>query len=397
PEHFKRHGYYTRGFGEVYHEGLDDPRSWSAPLWMPSVAWNEAYGKPETLADIRRQRERLLAAGRPLGPAAVQRDEASGTTLKLGGGGPFVRGPSWEDPDVEDGALPDGELATTAIEALRAAGDRPFFLALGFAKPHLPFVAPKKYYDLSPPDAIQPADNPPAPEGAPLIALHNFAELRQYPDVPNTGPIPPAQARALRRAYFAATSYVDAQVGRVLAELRRLGLADRTIVVLFGDHGFHLGEQGLWNKHSNFEIATRSPLVLSAPARKAGMRSASLVELVDVYPTLCELAGLPLPEGLEGTSLVPVLDDATRAVKQAAFSQYPRPMGVMGYSMRTDRHRFTEWRSATGEVVARELYDHQTDPRETVNLSERADARALVDRLGVQLRAGWRAAGTERK
>jgi len=392
PEHFKRHGYHTQSFGKVYHEGLDDPQSWSVPHWMPSVPWNEAYGKRQTIDDIRRQRESVQAQGRPLGPVALERDAATGVTLKLAVGGPVVRGPSWEDPDVADEALPDGELATKAIATLRVVRDRPFFLALGFAKPHLPFVAPRKYYDLYPADAIQLAANPRPPDGAPAMALHNSAELRQYPDIPKAGPLPEAQARALRRAYFASISYVDAQIGRVLAELDRLGLRDRTIVVLWGDHGFHLGEHGLWNKHTNFEVATRAPLIVSAPGKPADARSSALAELVDVYPTLCELAGLPRAEGLEGASLVPLLDDASRAVKTAAFSQYPRPKQIMGYSMRTDRYRYTEWRTASGDVVGVEIYDHETDPQESINLAGRADSSALRDRLSARLKAGWRTA-----
>lgn len=391
PEHFKRHGYHAQGFGKIYHEGLDDRASWSVPLWMPTLPWNEAYGKPETIADVRRQRERLLADGRPLGPLVAERDARTGTTLKLGGGGPYVRGPSWEDPDVADEALPDGELATAAIGAMRQLRDRPFFLALGFAKPHLPFVAPKKYYDLYPADTIQVAPNPLAPRDAPAIAMHGWGELRQYPDIPRTGPLSDEQARALRRGYFAAISYVDAQIGRVLAEVDRLGLRDRTIVVLWGDHGYHLGEHGLWNKHSNFEGATRSPLIVSAPGRKAGVRTAALAELVDVYPTLCDLAGLPLPPALEGASLAPVFADPTRSIKDAAFSQYPRPKG-MGYTMRTDRHRYTEWRSTAGDVLAAELYDHHTDAQENENLAGRPEHGAAVRELSARLKAGWRAA-----
>jgi iduronate 2-sulfatase len=396
PEHFKRNGYHTRSFGKIYHDGLDDPQSWSVPHWMPAVPWNEAYGKPETLADVRRQRERLQAEGKPLGPAVVEREPRSGAALKLSTGGPFVRGPSWEDPAVADDALPDGELATNAIAAMRGLRDQPFFLALGFAKPHLPFVAPKKYYDLYPLETIGLAPNPFPPRDVPSLALHNSGELRQYPDIPRTGPIPDAQARALRRGYFASVSYVDAQIGRVLAELDRLGLSERTIVVLWGDHGWHLGEHGVWNKHTNFEVATRTPLIFGIPGqKKPGVRTSALAELVDVYPTLCRLAGLPLPEGLEGTDLGPLLDDPARAVKRAAFSQYPRPK-AMGYTMRTERHRYTEWRTEAGEVLGAELYDHDTDPQEDVNLAGRAESRALAGELSARLRAGWRAAAAGR-
>jgi iduronate 2-sulfatase len=393
PELFKRHGYHTEGLGKIYHDGLDDPQSWSVPHWMPAVPWREAYGKRDTLEDVRRQRERLLAEGKPLEPVVLERDARTGTVLKLGAG-PGVRGPSWEDPDVPDEALPDGELATKAIAALRAIRARPFFLAIGFAKPHLPFVAPRKYYDLYPSEGIQLAANPSPPQDVPAIAMHNSGELRQYPDVPKTGPIAEEQARALRRGYFASVSYVDAQIGRVLAELDRLGLRERTIVVLWGDHGWHLGEHGLWNKHTNFEVATRTPLIFSVPWQKrTGAATSALAELVDVYPTLCQLAGLPLPDDLEGTSLVPLLDDPRRAVKRATFSQYPRPQQkAMGYTIRTEQHRYTEWRTAAGAVVGVELYDHQTDPQENVNLAGRVSSQGVASQLSAQLKAGWRRA-----
>lgn len=389
PEQFKLHGYHTQALGKIYHGGLDDPQSWSVPHWVPTA---QDYGKPETLENLRQQRARLAADGKPLAPVVLERDPNTGLTLKLGPTVRGARGPSWEDPAVGDEALPDGELASKAIEALRAARGKPFFLAVGFSKPHLPFVAPRKYFDLYPTERVGLAANPSPPQDVPSIALHNSGELRQYSDVPPTGPIADDQARALRRGYYASVSYVDAQIGRVLAELDRLGLTQRTIVVLWGDHGFHLGEHGVWNKHSNFEVATRTALIFSVPWQKAvNARTASLVELVDIYPTLCELAGLPRPEGLEGTSLVPLLDDPRRAVKRAAFSQYPRP-GAMGHSMRTAHHRYTEWVTAGGEVVGTELYDHRTDPQENVNLAARPDSRALATQLSAQLKAGWRGA-----
>jgi len=334
----------------------------------------------------------LTAEGKPLAPVVLERDPNTGLTLKLGPTVRGARGPSWEDPDVPDEALPDGELASKAIAAMRAVRGKPFFLAVGFSKPHLPFVAPRKYYDLYPAEGIELAANPSPPQDVPAIAMHNSGELRQYADVPATGRIPDGKARELRRGYYASVSYVDAQIGRVLAELDRLGLTERTVVVLWGDHGFHLGEHGVWNKHSNFEVATRTPLIFSVPWQKTvNARTANLVELVDVYPTLCELAGVPLPEGLEGTSLVPLLDDPRRAVKRAAFSQYPRPR-AMGYTIRTEDHRYTEWVTEGGDVVAAELYDHQRDPQENVNLAWRAGSRALAGQLSAQLEAGWRAA-----
>jgi arylsulfatase A-like enzyme len=208
----------------------------------------------------------------------------------------------------------------------------------------------------------------------------------------NPAPVPDNQALELIRAYYAAASYMDAQVGRVLAELDALKLRDNTIVILWGDHGWHLGEQGMWCKHTNFDIAAHAPMIISLPGQKtAGQKTDALVEFVDVYPTLVELAGLKPTEGLEGTSFAPLIAEPSKPWKSAAFSQYPRPGGVMGYSMRTDRYRYTEWQDKEGKAVARELYDHQTDAAETKNVVESTDA-ATVEALSSKLKAGWRAA-----
>jgi arylsulfatase A-like enzyme len=192
-------------------------------------------------------------------------------------------------------------------------------------------------------------------------------------------------------------SFMDAQVGKVIGELDRLGLRRNTVIILWGDHGYQLGEHGLWNKHTNFENATRSPLLLSVPGQKrSGARTAALTEFVDLYPSLCEICGLPLPEGLEGTSFKPLLDHLDRPWKKAAFSQYPRtaPGGepVMGHSMRTERYRFTEWVGQRQQFYAAELYDHEKDPQENVNLAARPENAALVRELKKMLQAGWKGA-----
>jgi iduronate 2-sulfatase len=343
PQYFKHQGYHTQSFGKVYHGGrMDDPQSWSA--------------------------------------GSRQGEHEAG------------EGVSWAAPEVADNALGDGKIADLAIEALRQIKDKPFFLGVGFRKPHLPFIAPRKYYDLYPPGRITRTANPFSPKDVPSIALTDWGELRQYKDIPPAGPLSDEMARALVRGYYAATTYMDAQVGRVLAELDRLGLRNKTIIVLWGDHGFQLGEHGLWCKHTNFEVATRSPLIFSAPGQKnTGSRSEALVELVDIYPTLCELAGLPIPSGLEGTSLSLLLESPRRPWKQAAFSQYPRGK-VMGSSMRTERYRYTEWAEPGQAPVRIELYDHRSDPAENVNAADLPENKKLVTELSGKLRAGWRAA-----
>ncbi|HSW45901.1 MAG TPA: sulfatase [Phycisphaerae bacterium] len=390
PEHFRKNGYHTQGMGKIFHNGLDDPRSWSVPHWMPTDDF-PTYAKPETLARQKARREQMKAEGARLEDTVIERDPQTGTTLWLAMRA-LVYGPPWEDPDVPDDALPDGMTVEKAVQVLREVKDRPFFLAVGFSKPHLPFVAPKKYYDLYPPDSVRLADNPRPPVDVPDPALSDWGELRQYDGMPQKGPVSAQTARELIRGYRAATSYTDAQIGRVLDELDRLGLRERTIVVLWGDHGWHLGEHGLWCKHTNFEDATRSLMVVSTPGQKhPGAKTAVLAEFVDIYPTLCELTGLPIPPGLEGTSFVPALNDPERPWKKAAFSQYPRQK-LMGYSIRTDRYRYTEWAEPGKEPVGLELYDHQTDPGENANVASRPEHKELTAQLAKQLHAGWREA-----
>ena len=378
PQHFKNNGYHAQAFGKIYHGALDDPASWSVPHTPGGGA---TYG-PETQAETRKRRKALQEQG-VKGNALLQRS----------------KGPAIEAPEVDDGELQDGVTADNAIKALNEIKDKPFFLAVGFVKPHLPFVAPKRYFDLYPPaEQIPLPPDRERPAGAPEMAFTNFGELRNYQGMPkDPEPVAGQQARELIRAYYAATSYMDAQVGRVIAELERLGLRENTIVILWGDHGWHLGEQGMWCKHTNFENAVRAALMISVPGGrqpKRGAKTDALVEFVDIYPTLCQLAGLDLPAGLEGTSFVPLLGDPARAWKAAAFSQYPRQGSkVMGYSVRTDRFRYTEWQErATGQVLAAELYDHQADPRETKNVAAAPEHAGAVKELSQTLQKGWRGA-----
>ncbi len=391
PQYFKQQGYHTQSFSKIYHGGLNDPQSWSVPHWTPQGG---EYQNPETLAAMQKERERLQAGGKAQTQRVVEKDPKTGLPLKIAPPSNRARGPAWESFDAPDSAYPDGKTADRAIEVLREVKDKPFFLAVGFVKPHLPFVAPKRYYDLYPAESIKLPPNRFAPKGAPALALTNFGELRAYSDIPKQdASLSAEKARELIRGYYAASSFMDAQVGRVLDELEKLGLAGNTVVVLWGDHGWQLGEHDLWCKHTNFEVATRSPLIVSAPGQKnPGAKTPALAEFVDIYPTLCELAGLSRPDGLEGTSLAPVMADPGRPWKAAAFSQYPRANKVMGYTMKTDRYRYTEWQDADKKTVAAELYDHQTDPGENVNVADLPAHKDLVAELSRQLRAGWREA-----
>jgi arylsulfatase A-like enzyme len=372
PQHFKSNGYHTQGLSKIYHGGLDDAASWSVPHWQPKVP---QYALKENLDLVRKRIAEL-----PDEDAKVK------AAAKKAG----VRGMPFECADVPDSTYADGATADEAIGVLRAVKDKPFFLAVGFLKPHLPFVAPKKYWDLYKRQDIQLADNPSPPKDSPKIAWSDWGELRAYYGMPKTGPLADDQARELIHGYLACVSYTDAQIGRVLDELDRLGLRDNTVIVLWGDHGWKLGEHGMWCKHTNYELDANAPLIVSAPGQKAaGKKSPGLTEFVDIYPTLCEWCGLALPDHLEGTSFAPLLDDPGKPWKKAAFSQYPRGK-VMGYTMRTDRYRFTRWQNPDGSALAAELYDHQQDAKENANLAGLPENAKLVEELTAQLKAGWK-------
>lgn len=367
PQYFKQQGYHTRCVGKIYHDpaSAQDPVSWSAP-------------------------ETLAVTGKA-GPKYVL-----DSNLHRKGG---WKAAATERADVPDSAYVDGIVGNAAVRILREISDRPFFLAVGFRRPHLPFSAPERYWAMYDEMKMPLPENPQAPAGVPAVAMHPSTELRGYTDIPDAGPLDEATICRLIQGYYAGTSFIDAQIGRLLDELEELGLTSNTIIVLWTDHGYHLGEHDLWCKTTNFELDTRVPLIISVPGNPGGLETDALAELVDLYPTLADLAGLEVPDGLEGVSLAPVLEETDRPWKKAAFSQFPRPWfykgepQTMGYSVRTDRYRYTEWQDfKTGEVQARELYDHRTDPLETRNLAAGGKHSALIKRLSAVLAEGWQGA-----
>jgi len=373
PQHFKNHGYHTQSIGKIYHGGgrpSKDPPSWSV----------------EARHDYVRDPQVRYALEKNLKGEGLKRS-------------------STEAADVPDSHYIDGIVCDAALETLAELkqGKRPFFLAVGFRKPHLPFCAPQKYWDLYDPAAIPPPAFGTFPTGAPEWAVRTWNELEGYKDIPSDGKLTAKKIRRLRHGYYACVSYVDALIGRLLQRLDELELSDNTLIVLWGDHGYHLGEQGLWTKANNYELSTRVPLIISRPDQAmAGARCDALVEFVDVYPTLAELCGLAAPAGVEGTSLVPLMQDPDRDWKRAVFSQYPRAEtgfrhkrhgDVMGYAIRTQRFRYVEWRRYdSGAVLARELYDHDVDPDETTNVAADRARQQTVTRLAKMLSDGWRAA-----
>ena len=380
----KDQGYHTQSFGKIYHDGWDVSDDWSAP---------SSPGRDREMWEIY---------------------DESGKSQKT------IIADRWacpvlQSPDVSDETLFAGRMTTKVISTLKNGFDgKPTFIAVGYRRPHLPFIAPKKYFDLYQPDASWLAKNPLPNIGSPVMAWFNSDgyvggakkagltmpnppnreqaidwngyEMRSYLGVPNHGKIDQALQLHLLQAYAACITYVDTQIGRLLDSLEKANRLDKTVIILWSDHGWHLGEQSTWGKMTNFEIATRVPLIISAPDIKPG-RTKNLAELVDLYPTLCDLAMVDPPKHLEGESLIPALRKPNETIGSVAVSQYARfGNKYMGYALRTDRYRFVAWRANnSGLIVERELYDHQTDPGETRNLASEKEHHNRVTELEKQL------------
>lgn len=435
PQHFIANGYEAVFCGKIYHARMTDAEH----SWSRKPAWNRVgFKRPQT------------PGGYAL-PENQKRWKENGEKMRARYGaaasGGLIHGPAYESAEVPDHGYVDGFNTQLAIATLKdhlarntsgKGPGKPLFLALGFTKPHLDFNAPKPYWDLYDPEKIELAEQTESPQDGAAMGVHASFELRTRHGIPKSGPIGPDLARTLIHAYLACVSYVDAQVGRMLSALDEAGIRDNTVIVVWGDHGWHLGDMGIWGKATNYEIAARVPLMIwtpGMPQATRGKKTDALVELVDLYPTLCDLAGLPQPDHLEGFSFVPLLQDPGRAWKRAAFSQYPNPAlrewaanplspgmretffgpliqaveariiaqqgdrwnraqfenDLMGYTMRTDRYRLVAWkdvRQPRAEPVFVELYDHVSDPGETRNIATQAPER--VAKLLKQFDTGWR-------
>lgn len=377
--YLKSQGYYSEGIGKILHFSEDSKTGWSTPPWSPK------------------------ARIKPTGHHNYQRAENIARFLK------DRVGPAYEAADVPDNHYFDGMIAEHAMASLESASERdqPFFMAVGFLKPHLPFTAPLSYWDLYREEDIHLANNPLMPVGVPRRAIHRWGELRKFEGIPKAPhPVPDAMAKKLVHGYLASVSYSDAQVGKLLAKLKQLNLDGNTIVIVAGDHGFSLGEHGLWVKHSPFDVATRTPLIVKLPTAltqtsPAGrlLKSTSakssetkpntnshvgtaegLVEFVDIFPTVLELLGKPMLPQLQGASFVSQLLDTSAPGKTAVF-----PRWHAADVIKTDRYAMTEWFDQEGQVTARMLFDHLNDPKETINLAEHKDYQSLVAELHEQL------------
>ena len=360
PQYFAKHGYRTESLGKVFHIGHGnngDPKSFSVPHFHDKVI---EYLDPKSTDG-----------------GKLTREEALFTNQKLGQIRSLPRGAAFESPVAEDADYADGRVAEETIRRLEAAKERrakdgtPFFITAGFVRPHLPFSVPKKYWDMFDPAKLPMPKNEVFPKGAPQVALKRGGEIAAYKPVPTSGQVGETLKRELIHGYYASTSYADAQIGKVTAALDRLGLAKNTIIVLWGDHGWHLGDLGIWTKHTNFEQANRIPILIIAPGVvKPGSVTRQLTETVDIFPTLAELAGLPAPKGpqpMDGVSLVPVLKNPQVRVRNHAFHAYPRRK--LGRAIRTERYRLVEWKNHAQPdgKIEYELYDYQSDPHETQN------------------------------
>ncbi len=405
PQHFITHGYTAVYSGKIFHGRMtDEQHSWNHKpnrkgLTRPTTPGGNALPGNQRIYAENKDRMVTLYG------------ERSSRGL--------IHGPAFEAAQVEDDGYVDGYNTSVAIQTLDelVQQDKPWFLALGFSRPHLPFHAPKRYFDLYNPEEIQLTKFSEPPQDGASMGLHASFELRTRHDIPKSGPINKSLSRKLLHAYYACVSYVDAQIGRVIASLEKNKVRDNTLIVVWGDHGWHLGEYGIWGKATNYEIATRVPLIISTPSMpQKGTSSDSLVELIDIYPTLCDLANIPQPDHLAGKSLVPVLHNPNAIIKGVAMSQFPTPAlrewaanplspemretffgplisqveqkireqqgsqwnrelfekYLMGYTLRDPRYRYIEWRDTRNpnlEPIYQELYDHLSDPHETVNIA----------------------------
>ena len=402
PEYFISQGYETSGVGKIFHpscvEKKVDPQSWSIPYLVAkdsdyyngNVPIQKHYQSPE----LRAAQNNEIAVVGENGKKKAKKDDGDDES--------GARGPAFECLDLPDNAYDDGVSALLAQNQMiqLAKNKKPFFMAVGFRKPHLPFVAPKKYWDLYNRQDMPLAEfqqhasdtkNFPYQYPGELTSYSGVKEFAKYDkNDENKFGLTIEKQKELVHAYYAAVSYTDAQVGILLNTLEKLGTLNNTIIVLWGDHGWHLGDHDMWGKHTNYEQATKTPLIIAAPGLKSG-QTKSMTEFVDVYPTLCELSGGKVPNYLDGKSLVPIMKNNKASVKEYAMSQYPRKMDkadinkvedgkgkLMGYSMRTEQYRYTLWLKnftsdqvySADKVYTKELYDYAKDPLEKVNVSD---------------------------
>lgn len=405
PQHFAKFGYHTVNIGKIFHNYMADSVSWNEPDLRPS-----RYLRKEWLG---RDGETFYISKEVNESQLIKRD----SLLKLRPvryADGWNTGPAWEAADVHDTMYYDGaqnELAKKTLTRLSKM-NKPFYMGLGYFRPHLPFTAPKKYWDLYDKEKIPLPQNPEIPKNAPAYSINSMYELRHYDGFNHIGH-PTSSYRmsvdtvqTLRHGYYASVSYVDALLGNLIEHMKTIGLYENTIIVIWGDHGWKLGDHNSWGKMTNYNIDLKVPMMIRYPNQKhRGEQTFAITELVDMFPSLCELAGVEIPDYTQGTSFVPLLNQPQQTWKKAAFSQFHRRPKVsadgkryMGYSLNTREYHYIEWygwdhlKGVRGEFKSTELYDSQNDPQETTNIAQNEEYKATITELSQQLAEGWRGA-----
>lgn len=345
PQYFRENGYITAGVGKIY-----DPRCVDNKTDLDKPSWSIPFTKFK-LSNLKDKDNKRFA----------------------------------DMIDCADHELSDGAIAQEGLKLMKkvASQKKPFFLAVGFKKPHLPFITPKKYWDMYQRNHFEIDDYQEISTNATKYNWHNSSEMRGYKEVPKVFS-EEFQKEALH-GYFACVSYIDAQVGLLLNQLKKLKLEKNTIIVFWGDHGFHLGDHGMWGKHTNLEQASIVPLIIKVPGKSSNLKVQSTAGLIDMFPTLCEAAGLEIPKVVQGKSLYPIIDGKAEKVREGIITTF-KSKGALGYSFRTERYRYIEWITKSGKIEARDLYDYEKDPKEKVNLAGKSEYKDLIKRLSAFLR-----------
>ncbi|MDF1698085.1 MAG: sulfatase [Saprospiraceae bacterium] len=403
PQYFSKFGYHTVNLGKIFHNYMPDSISWNEPDLRPA-----RYVKKDWL---KRDGETFYISEKVNQSQKIKRD----SLLKLRPvryADGWNTGPAWEAADVHDTLYYDGaqnELAKKVLSRL-SKSEEPFFMGLGYFRPHLPFAVPKKYWDLYDHEKIPLAQNPEIPEGAPLLSMNSMYELRHYDGFHSIGHptssyrMSEDTVRTLRQGYYASVSYIDALIGDLVAHLKKINLYDNTIIVVWGDHGWKLGDHNSWGKMTNYNIDLRVPLIIRSPNQEnRGIQTHEFAELVDIFPTLCEMTGITVPDYMQGQSLVPLMHNPNQQWKSAAFSQFHRRPKVsadgkryMGYSLNTKEYHYIEWYSwdhktgTRGQLKEIELYDREEDPYEKTNIALHEGMDDVKQHLSNVLSKGWR-------
>lgn len=408
PQYFSKFGYHTVNLGKIFHNYMPDSISWDEPDLRPS-----RYLRPDW---INRDGETFYIDEKVNVSQVHKRDSLLKIRpIRYADG--WNTGPAWEAANVHDTMYYDGAQNKLAKQTLTriAKMDKPFFMGLGYFRPHLPFVAPKKYWDMYNREKIPLSKNPEIPKNAPLHTMNSMYELRHYDGFSHIGH-PTSSYRmsqdtiqTLRHGYYASVSYVDALLGQLITHMKDIGIYDNTIIILWGDHGWKLGDHNSWGKMTNYNIDLKVPMIIRYPNQEnKNAKTYEITELIDMFPSLCELANIEVPEYMQGTSFVPLLENPTLEWKKAAFSQFHRRPKVsadgkryMGYSINTKNYHYIEWygwdskTGTKGEFESAELYDSKNDPLETINIAQNEELSEVIKSLSKQLSDGWRKAKPE--